>query len=183
MTQSGHSASDVIARWPEESREAAQIVLDARGEPDEITESRLIWTQADPWKRVVATRDFYDHSFPTPHIDAVESVIDLRVPVEMHSPLAAFDGSVVVERTAGEISARCHDEQANFLALNLAHDIITGDRSVEAARAYYAKEFLDARRGNPTPYMDRLRFEPQRDPDADEPVLTQAEIDQAVAEG
>jgi hypothetical protein len=40
-------------------------------------------------------------------------VIDYRVPPEHFSPLAAFDGSVIVERTAGEVSARCHDEQAN----------------------------------------------------------------------
>jgi hypothetical protein len=29
----------------------------------------------------------------------------------MFTPLAHFDGSVIVERTAGEVSARCHDEQ------------------------------------------------------------------------
>jgi hypothetical protein len=56
----------------------------------------------------------------------VESVIDYRVPPEQFSALAAFDGSVIAERTAGEVSARCHDEQANFLALNLMHDIVTG---------------------------------------------------------
>ena len=55
----------------------------------------------------------------------MESFIDYRVPVEAFTPLAAFDGRVVVERTAGEVSARCHDEQANFLALNLMHDIVT----------------------------------------------------------
>ncbi len=36
----------------------------------------------------------------------------------MAGGVAEFDGSVIVERTAGEVSARCHDEQANFLALN-----------------------------------------------------------------
>ncbi len=46
----------------------------------------------------------------------------------------------------GEASARCHDEQANSLALNLMHDIVTGARTVAEARAYYASEFLDARR-------------------------------------
>ncbi|MDQ3477432.1 MAG: hypothetical protein M3492_14190 [Actinomycetota bacterium] len=39
------------------------------------------------------------------------------MPTEFCTPLAEFDGSVIVERTAGEVSARCHDEQANFLAL------------------------------------------------------------------
>jgi hypothetical protein len=80
-----------------------------------------------------------------------QSFIDYRVPPEKITPLAEFDGSVVVERTAGEVSARCHDEQANFLALNLMQDVVTDRRTVADARAYYAKEFLDARRGQPTP--------------------------------
>jgi hypothetical protein len=49
--------------------------------------------------------------------------------------LAEFDGSVIAERTAGEVSARCHDEHANFLALNLMHDIVTGAKNVEEARS------------------------------------------------
>jgi hypothetical protein len=34
------------------------------------------------------------------------------VPPEYVTPLARFDGSVIAERTAREVSARCHDEQA-----------------------------------------------------------------------
>jgi hypothetical protein len=53
------------------------------------------------------------------------------------------------------VCARCHDEQANFLALNLMNDIVKGQKSVEEARRYYSKEFLDYRRKKPTPYMDK----------------------------
>jgi len=113
---------------------------------------------AAPWKRIVATRRFYRHNFPTPYIDAVESFIDYRVPVEKFTALAEFDAIVIVERTAGEVSARCHDEQANFLALNLMYDIVIGAKSTEEARKYYAREFLDVRRKNSTPYMEGLRF-------------------------
>jgi hypothetical protein len=55
-------------------------------------------------------------------------VIDYRVPIKFFTLLAQFDGSVVAERTAGELSARCHDEEANNLALNLAHDIVVGQK-------------------------------------------------------
>jgi hypothetical protein len=114
----------------------------------------------------------------------VESVIDYQVPVEQFTPLAAFDGSVIVERTAGEVSARCHDEQANFLALNLMHDMVTGAKSVEEARDYYAKEFADARRKQPTPYMEGLRFRPGTDTaDPDRRVLSDEDLEQAVEEG
>jgi hypothetical protein len=179
--------SRIINEWPEESQEAAQLVIDARGEPDEATSSQLTWLgqRAAPWKRIVATRAFFEHAFPAPHNDSVESFLDYRVPVDKFTPLAAFDGSVICERTAGEISARCHDEQANFLALNLAHEIVIGERTAQEARDYYAKEFLDARRKQPTPYMEGLRFDPPPGSaaDPDERVLSDEQLNAAKAEG
>jgi hypothetical protein len=174
-------SSEVILAWPEESRAAAKLVIGRYGESDEVTPTQLVWHRRGPWKRVIATRTFFRHNFPAPHIDSVESVIDYKVPIEKVSDLAAFDGSVVVERTAGEVSARCHDEQANLLALNLMHDIVTGRRSVEDARRYYAKEFADFRRRKPTPYMEKLRFEPGSDASADPDVqmLSDADLEQA----
>jgi hypothetical protein len=179
------SAANIIDAWPDESREAAQLVIDTYGDADEASESTLIWHRRGPWKRIVATRTFYEHSFPAPHIDAVESFIDYRVPPDKITQLAEFDGSVVVERTAGEVSARCHDEQANFLALNLMHDIVTGQRTVDDARRYYATEFLDARRKRPTPYMEKLRFTPddRQAADPDERVLSDDDLQRATEEG
>jgi hypothetical protein len=176
--------SELIKGWPEESREAAQLVVDTYGEPHEATESLLTWHDVGPWKRVLASRVFFEHQFPAPHFDSVESVIDYRVPPEQFTPLASFDGSVIVERTAGEVSARCHDEQANFLALNLMHDIVTGAKDAEEARAYYAREFLDARRKQPTPYMEQLRFQPGTGTaDPDQRVLSDQDLEEAVEEG
>lgn len=177
--------SDIIKDWPEESHQAAQLVVDQYGEPDEATASLLTWHRVGPWKRTVASRVFYEHEFPAPHIDSVESFIDYHVPIEKFTPLAEFDGSVVVERTAGEVSARCHDEQANFLALNLMNDIVTGEKTVEAARKYYAKEFVDSRRNKPTPYMERLHFEPGdgTTADPDHRLLSDQDLEQAVEEG
>lgn len=175
----------ILEGWPQESREAAELVVQTYGEPDETTPSRLIWNRPGPWKRMVASRSFDPHHFPAPHHDSVTSVLDYRVPPERVSDLARFDGSVTVDRTVGEISARCHDEQANNLALNLAHDIVTGARSVAEAREYYATEFAGYRRGDPTPYMDALQFSPPQGGtgDPDERILSDADLEQAAAEG
>jgi hypothetical protein len=184
MVSMDSRSADIIRTWPEESREAAQTFIDAHGEPTEASASLLIWNDVGRWKRVVASRTFYEHRFPAPHIDSVESVIDYRVPVDRFTPLAEFDGSVIVERTAGEISARCHDEQANLLALNLAHDIVTGEKTVQEAREYYATEFLDFRRKRPTPYMEKLHFAPggpTADPDT--PILSNEDLEAATREG
>ena len=175
----------IIQNWPEESREAAQLVIDQYGEPDEAADSQLVWHGAGPWKRIVASKAFHRHDFPAPHHDSIQTFIDYSVPAEKFSELAAFDGSVIVERTAGEVSARCHDEEANFLALNLMHDIVTGAKSVQQARDYYAQEFVDYRRGKPTPYMRELRFVPPDGDTADPDIrmLSEAELERAVEEG
>ncbi|MGR6034858.1 MAG: hypothetical protein ACU4EQ_02800 [Candidatus Nitrosoglobus sp.] len=177
--------SQTIKRWPEESREAAQLVIDKYGEPDEITETELKWFNRGKWKRIIASKAFYKHNFPAPHTDSIENVINYRVPVDKFSTLAEFDGSVIVERTAGEVSARCHDEEANFLALNLMHDIITGNKTAEQARHYYAKEFTDARRKRSTPYMEGLRFSPDEGTaaDPDTRILSDDDLQEAAREG
>ena len=182
MTANG---SDIIRGWPKESREAAQLVLDKYGEPNEATDSQLVWRKCGEWKRIVASKAFYQHDFPAPHQDSVESFIDYRVPPEKFADIAAFDGSVICERTAGEVSARCHDEEANRLALNLMHDIVIGEKTVREARDYYAKEFLDYRRKKPTPYMQKLRFPVQHGGtvDVDKRLLSDEDLERAKAEG
>ena len=45
-----------------------------------------------------------------------------------------FDGSIVVDRTRGEVAARCDSEAANVLGLNMVHELVTGKRTVQEAR-------------------------------------------------
>ena len=179
------SYAKLIEDWPEESREAAQAVLDKYGEPDEATQHLLIWYQRSHWKKIVASREFYRHDFPMPHTDSVQCFIDYRVPVSKFTTIAEFDGSVSVERTAGEVSARCNDEEANRLALNLMHDIVTGARSSQEARKFYANEVLSFRRKKPTPYMEHLRFDANgsNTADPDKRMLSDEDLKRAVDEG
>ncbi|NYT57578.1 hypothetical protein H0A65_01425 [Alcaligenaceae bacterium] len=87
--------------------------------------------------------------------------------------------------SAAFTSARCHDEEANLLAINLMHDIVTGAKTVEEARAYYGKEFLDYRRSKPTPYMEKLRFATcdESTGDPDQAILTEDDLLKAKAQG
>ncbi len=79
--------------------------------------------------------------------------MDYKAPRDKYNDLASFDGSVIVERTKGEISARCDKEEMNFLALNLANDVATERKTVEEARAYYAKAAMDFMQGKMDPYV------------------------------
>jgi len=89
------------------------------------------------------------------------------VPLGKYDDLARYDGSVIAERTKGELSARCDKEEMNYLALNLAHDVATGRRTVEDARRFYAETAMATMKGEMPPYVQRLQFDPSRGGTAD----------------
>jgi hypothetical protein len=173
----------IMQDWPVESTDAALRVIKKYGEPDEACHSTLTWDARGPWKRIVAHREHSKHNFPVPHVDVVECFIQFHVPPWKVSDLVRFDGSIVVYRTPGEVSVRGHDEESNFLALNLAYDIITGKRSVDDARKYYGQEFLNHQKKAPAPYMKGLKFEPKRADDPDERIISEVDLKRAVDEG
>ena len=157
----------IVAAWPATPRTVAGQMIARYGLPHEATPSRLIWFANGPWKRTIVYRDEVPHNFPKPHTDLLEQFIDYRVPPEKFADLAAFDGSVVPERTKGELSARCDLEEMNVLALNLAHDIVTGRRTVEDARQVYAETAMAFMMQRPAPYTEGLQFAVPRGGTAD----------------
>lgn len=101
-----------------------------------------------------------DHDFPIPHKDVLEQFIDYQAPEDKYDEIARFDGSVILERTKGEMSARCDKEGANLLAANLANDVATGAKSVDQARREYGdaiKQFME--KGEKARYMQEIAFE------------------------
>ena len=157
----------VTAIWPEKPKSLAQEIVKKYGPPDEFTASKVMWKKRGQWKRISVSREEVQHDWPAPHTDIVEQFIDMRVPPDKFDDLAKFDGSVIAERTKGEVSARCGGEAANFLALNLANDIATGKRTFGDARNYYAKAMKQKEQGTTDPYLEKLVFEVQTSGTAD----------------
>lgn len=100
----------------------------------------------------------FQHDFPLPHTDVMQQWIDYQVPPEKFTEFAQYDGSVVIDRTNVVISARCDLEGANFLAINLAHDIIIGAKDVKSARDFYATTIKEMISGGKPAYMQKLQF-------------------------
>ena len=148
-----------LSDWHEASQKAAKQMMDKYGPPAEVTETSLVWHETGTWKRTMISKEAVDHNFPMPHPDVMEQVIDYDVPVDFFDDLAAYDGSVIVERTKGEISARCDKEEANFLALNLANDIVTKKRTWEEARTFYADTIKALMAGDKPEYTQGFVFD------------------------
>src|SRR2546430_12229 len=163
------TVDDVLANWPAHPRDAANKLIAKYGLPDEIAASKLIWFNNGPWKRTIVFRNEVPHNFPKTHTDFVQQFIDYRVPPDRFDDLASYDGSVIAERTKGEISARCDKEEMNFLALNLANDIVNGTRTVEEARQFYADTAVAAMEGEKPLYTIALQFS--------RPVIQTADLD------
>lgn len=158
-TVSEKDVEKILADWPTEPKKIADTTMKKYGLPNEATSTRLIWHNNGPWKMTILNRKEVPHNWPKKHTDMLEMVINYRVPPEKFSQLAAYDGSVSANRTLGEMSAICNSEGANFLALNLAHDIIIGEKNVEEARDFYAKTVIAFDKGEKPAYMQKLQFE------------------------
>jgi hypothetical protein len=177
-----HTVQAIIENFPEMSKKSALQMIDKYGLPNEAIPSRLIWYNNGSWKRTIVYRDEIPHNFPQPHTDVLEQFIDYKVPPEKFSELARFDGSVIAERTKGEVSARCDMEPANFLALNLMHEIVTGKLTAEQAREIYSEQTAAFVMNRPAPLVEGLRFHPQpgETGDTDETIIGSDMVSQTV---
>lgn len=146
--------------WPEASRQAVQYLTDKYGAPASIGAGMAVWGETGPWKRTVVYDEAVPHHFPMQHVDVMQQWINYQAPVDQYDELARYDGSVVLERTTGEMSARCDKEAANFLAVNLAHEIATGKRTVEDARKEYGTQVKGLMAGEKSDYTSGIMFTP-----------------------
>lgn len=168
-----------LKSWPEASQMAVKEITDKYGKADVMGDEIFMWMDKGPWKSIVINKKETKHSFPVEHTDMMIQTISHKVPTDKYDDLAKFDGSVTVDRTQGLLSARCDVEANNFLALNLAHDIITGKKTVAVARKAFADIVkLKMNGGNPV-YMHHLTFKSEdssADADINTTGLTKADV-------
>ena len=168
-----------VKNWPEASRMAVKEITDKYGKPDGVTNNELIWLKKGVWKKICVDKKESKHSFPIEHTDMMQTTIHYKVPGDIMDELGKFDGSVTFDRTQGTMSARCDLEGNNFLALNLANDIIMGKKSVEEARKAYGDIVKEKMNGGNPMYMQKLTFAVQEntaDADINTTGLTKEEV-------
>ncbi|MCO4755627.1 MAG: hypothetical protein KC478_14190, partial [Bacteriovoracaceae bacterium] len=124
------------------------------------------------------------HNFPMKHQDVLEQVVDYKAPkANQVADVWNYDGSVFLRRTSGEMAAMCDMEEANFLALNLANEIINGEKSVEEARIEYGQQILLVKNNKPTEYVQKLMFDiPSQAGDADQDIMNKINKQKVLAE-
>jgi hypothetical protein len=149
----------VLEHWPKKSNRLAELLIHSYGMPHEATQTMLIWYYNSPWKKTILHRDGAYHNMPHSHVDILEQTIDAKVSPEVCSEIMKFDGSIMINRTRGEMTAYCESERANTFILNLAHDIALGRKTAREARKVLMQSEDLFRNVWPNPYREALQFE------------------------
>jgi hypothetical protein len=144
--------------WEKRRQHLVEIIRKKYGEPQDATSDMLIWKSPYPFKRIVVYRIGADHEFPYHHHDVIEHVVNYRIPINRSVELTQFNGSVVFDRTRGELSVTGDLEQTNLLALNLAHDILSGTKNHALARKVFTREIESLLGGKGDSYGQNLLF-------------------------
>jgi len=152
------SIEEDMKGWSESSKLAVLDMIKKYGAPNEISKTMMEWHYNGQWKKTVVYAKTFEHNFPSPHKDVIEQWIEYKVPADKFSELAAFNGSVVCNRSTGEVSARCNTEEANFLSINLVNDIVNNKQKAETARDYFARATQNHINGKTPIYMKAIQF-------------------------
>jgi hypothetical protein len=151
-------AETAIKDWPAKLKTEARLLIERYGEPTSCDERRLTWTDNGPWSRTVLHRDGITPTLLGRKKDHLEQTIRREIPADKVAELTEFDKRIEVDRAAGEMTSWSDSERMNFLALNLADDIINGQRNAADARAFSLRVRMLERSGKSSPYLEGLLF-------------------------
>ena len=162
----------LVKTWPTAAQQAADEMRRKYGPPKEVSATMLVWYDNAPWTRTVIYRNPVAHDFPAPHEDVLEQSVKYKVPINFFNALAAYNGSIVADRTRGEIVSRSASEATNILALNLVHDIVHGGRTAEQAREMHTEAARELMAGKTPELAQKLLFGPPQGETADPDIAT-----------
>jgi hypothetical protein len=133
-----------------------KAMLEQYGAPSLMDDDALLWLDKGPWRRITVYRTARYHSAAAPDQDYLLQTIGYQVPADRVSELKLFDKRIAVDPVLGELSSCSESEGANYLALNLADEIVKEERSAAEARRFYDQTLRLAAAGKSSPYMESL---------------------------
>ena len=148
----------IIANWSKNVQSQARMLIERYGKPNMVDAIELSWINNGPWRKTVLHRDGFTQSMIGRDRDHLEQTISFKVPEDKIADLQRFDKRIEVNQTVGELTSHADSESMNFLALNLANDIVTGQRNVQAARTFYQKVKMFEKVGKSSPYLNGFVF-------------------------
>lgn len=157
-TSASQTPESVVLKWPDGAQATARAMIAKYGEPNRFSEGALVWIDNGPWRKTVVYRNAWPHFLGRRDKDYLEQTVAYRVPPEKMEDLKRFDRRLEIDQSRGQLASRSESEAANFLALNLADEIVADKRSVDDARAFMEKTQSLAASGKSSAYTRGLLF-------------------------
>jgi hypothetical protein len=147
---------------PDWANRSLNLMIEKYGRPDLVETNRVVWEKKGPWKRIVVWDDMGIGlglgQMRKATDNNLEEVLAYLVPEDKRRAVEDFSGRLKVSEDGALLSARSFSEERNFLALNLADEIIRGVKTPQEAKAFDAATLQLADAGKPSPYMKGLLF-------------------------
>lgn len=159
---SNQTPEKVMAKWPERARSTGRAMIQKYGPPAAFSDQELIWLNNTPWSKTVVSRDAWPHYVGIRDKDYLKQSVTYHVPDDKINALHDFDRRFSVDQADNELSFRSESESTNFLAMNLADEIVNGKRSVADARDFFDKTTRLLMAGKSSQYTQSLLFENPR---------------------
>jgi hypothetical protein len=153
-----------IARWPAVSQSEARVLISKYGEPNTFDDDRLVWYDNGEWRRTVVYRKAPQGFMGLHSRDVLEQSVAYPVPDAKLADLKRFDDRLKYDSAAGELSSLSENESLNYLALNLADEIVADKRTPQEARDFLRKTIKLAQSGKSSAYTQGLLFQPVQKP-------------------
>lgn len=166
-----------LAGWPDAVRRLGAQLMTKYGTPAEVTPRQVTWINSGQWARTTLYKEGPAHNFAAPHRNVLEQAVLYKVPVDKLVPLAQFNRSLVVDLARGELVSSADSEEINNLTVNVADDVVKGQRSAEEARIYFAQLVRAKMIKEPERELQKLKFTPSKtaketaDPDEVAPLI------------
>ncbi|MEJ1966389.1 MAG: hypothetical protein WDO56_34490 [Gammaproteobacteria bacterium] len=128
-------AQKSLAGWPEATRRLGAQLMTKYGAPAEVTSRQVTWI----WQRAVGPHHALQGRSATqlcgtPHKNVLEQAVFYKVPVDKLVAAGAVQPQPRAEPGARRARSSSDSEELNFLAINVAEDVVKGERTPEEAR-------------------------------------------------
>lgn len=142
-----------VASWPEASKAIAEAMIEKYGQPGIIDADSVSWIDNGSWDKTTVYR------LPGADRDLLEQSVRYKVPEEKAALLSQLGLALSINPLDERLSSTSESEELNFLAVNLADEVVQGKTTVEEAREFYQKTVKLSGSGKSSSYMQGLQFE------------------------
>jgi len=153
-----------IAGWPALPQATARLLIAKYGEPNTFDDNSLVWYDNGDWRKTVVYKKAPESFMGLHSRDILQQTVAYSVPDAKVGDLKSFDDRINYDKSSGEISSISESENLNYLALNLADEIVADRRSPQEARDFYRKTTKLAASGKSSAYTQGMLFRPIQKP-------------------